>query len=739
MLSNTHKNMNAGGDFREHGYILSWECISYNAISQTIEWSLSVTSTILHPWAGTLYINDTTVQNFSGSNTYTGTVTLTKAANNYGILNLKVITSKPYAYEHIYEDRVLIGGEFVIANTWGAYGATESYGNTFNWTRTSFTEGNSLTTRIYWNVTAWGITPTSEYTAIPDVYIDDIKVGDKNTTSGTYTINHKADGSGSFTVKLDDKTETFIVAPLRQRTSITYAPNFNDEESPTITYSGNNLVDKVEACLLFEGDSSYVIEPREVNKEASSYTFNFTDVERKELRQGITRGAGRKIQFCLRTLIGSEYYYEYTTKNFYLINYDPIFNPSVIDVNSYTVNLTGDNNKLIKYFSNAYFNTGAQARKEATIVYQKIINGSTTLDDYTSNTGTINNVDSNTFYFSAEDSRGVSNNGFLVKSIDNGDFIEYTKLTAALTLDYLTLAGELHITIKGNYFDKSFGLENNYIAFKYALIKNGEEIGTYGMNPYVTTSGDRYVAEYTITGLDPDASYEVYVDVTDALMHVQSNAEAIAATPVFDWGKNDFKHNTPVYLTKNNDLRVVDNNGNDKSVLNPCDSNGNLSIGLGQYQYADGSTDIYGNSLYLNAKNSINLSANNVNINAIPIGGEVLWQGAYFMNASQTARLSTPISELINGIVLVFSLYTDGAQDSSFNTFFVSKKEVELLPGAPHTFFMMINSGFSVIGAKYLYIYDDRIVGQDSNASAGTNNNMTYANNRFVLRYVIGV
>ena len=110
------------------------------------------------------------------------------------------------------------------------------------------------------------------------------------------------------------------------------------------------------------------------------------------------------------------------------------------------------------------------------------------------------------------------------------------------------------------------------------------------------------------------------------------------------------------------------------------------------------------------------------------------------MSNTDTITLSEPISAQPNGIVLVFSLYRNGAAENiSINSFFVSKKEVELLPDAPHSFFMLIDSGFSIIGAKKLFINNTTITGNYTNITSGTNNNLTYNNFSFVLRYVIGV
>ena len=118
---------------------------------------------------------------------------------------------------------------------------------------------------------------------------------------------------------------------------------------------------------------------------------------------------------------------------------------------------------------------------------------------------------------------------------------------------------------------------------------------------------------------------------------------------------------------------------------------------------------------------------------------KILWQGGMYMNADHVANLSEPISEQPTGIVLVFSLYDGGSLDNSFNTFFVSKKQVEMFPDCGHTFIMGINAGFSNIGAKYLYFTDTSIKGHAGNVSTGTNSGITFANNSYVLRAVIGV
>ena len=523
---------------------------------------------------------------------------------------------------------------------------------------------------------------------------------------------------------------TDIPTPAR----ITYAEDFTDETLQIlIRYDTGVGVDDLQLCLSFTGANDD-IPYRNIPKKTGFYYLAFTDEERKILRQGITQNNKSTIRFYIKSTINGVVYYSYLTKTITLVNYEPTISPVIVDTNARTLSLTGNSNKLIKYFSTAKITMNAQGNKEAEIVSRQVINGSQTIDieDREQDSLTIEEVDSNTFYFKVQDSRGFEKKVAKVVS-----FVNYVKLTSALTINPLTLAGDLTLVFEGNYFNGSFGVASNTLEFEYGIRENSGNITWHIIDisqGNLILSGNTYKLTYTIKGLNPDSTYTITSNVIDELMTIQNEEQSVAAKPVFDWGKNDFKHNTPVYLDANKSIRTIDNEGNDISVLNPCNPQGALVLGWGQYENANGDTSVYGNNINLTAKESIK-------INGKPIGGKVLWSSTgWYMNAGQVANLLEPVSSQINGIVLIFSLYRNGvAEDASIHSFFVSKKEVELLPNAPHTFFLMINSGFSVIGAKYLYIDDTKITGHDTNSLNGTNNNMTYKNDNFVLRYVIGV
>ena len=93
-----------------------------------------------------------------------------------------------------------------------------------------------------------------------------------------------------------------------------------------------------------------------------------------------------------------------------------------------------------------------------------------------------------------------------------------------------------------------------------------------------------------------------------------------------------------------------------------------------------------------------------------------------------------------NGIILVWSFYNGSAQDWGWNFTVIPKAWI---PDNPNnmgmTTFMVENATVGNVGAKYFYVRDNRIVGNDNNSKTGTGTSaIKYANNKFVLRWVYG-
>lgn len=121
--------------------------------------------------------------------------------------------------------------------------------------------------------------------------------------------------------------------------------------------------------------------------------------------------------------------------------------------------------------------------------------------------------------------------------------------------------------------------------------------------------------------------------------------------------------------------------------------------------------------------------------------GVLLWQGGFFMHDTQIINLAEPVSKQRSGIVLVFCRYSSGEiQDYHFSYHFVPKMIVAMHSGCGSIFQMGSVEG-DYFAAKYLYISDKTIRGNEynDNVITDTDNGIKYTNNATVLRYVIGV
>lgn len=121
--------------------------------------------------------------------------------------------------------------------------------------------------------------------------------------------------------------------------------------------------------------------------------------------------------------------------------------------------------------------------------------------------------------------------------------------------------------------------------------------------------------------------------------------------------------------------------------------------------------------------------------------GQLLWDGASYLAADHTVNLAESISKQKNGIVLVFCRYSNGtAQNYHFSYHFVPKMMVAK-HGACGSIFHMGDVEGNYYAAKYIYISDRFMKGNDYNIQGATVGacGITYTNVATVLRYVIGV
>lgn len=140
----------------------------------------------------------------------------------------------------------------------------------------------------------------------------------------------------------------------------------------------------------------------------------------------------------------------------------------------------------------------------------------------------------------------------------------------------------------------------------------------------------------------------------------------------------------------------------------------------------------------LSAEN-LNLMQNNIEAGINELKNQkVLWQGGLYMGADHTVNLSETVDSQNSGIILVWSAYTNGAvSNSNFYCYYIPKLSVSLHNGVGY--FIALGGVTGIQAHKYVYVYNDRIVGNGNNTGNNTYNGVSYQNSNYVLRYVIGV
>lgn len=372
----------------------------------------------------------------------------------------------------------------------------------------------------------------------------------------TATVTHNADGSGSCYIYgvLNGPTGTTLegtyvsgsatvtLDKIARYASIISATNFTDESNPTITYSNpaGNAVDELQACISLTG-SLPDVPYREIPKTGTSYTFPLTTAERNTLRAAAPNSNTLNVKFFVRTLIGSNENFSYVDGKMNIVNAAPTISPSVVDTNSTTYNITGDDSILVAGHSTARVTINATAKKYATITSRKIEHGTQVLTA----DGTLS-VTNNPIKITVTDSRGNSATHTAPNAI-----VPYFNPTCSIGNNMPTTDGTFSLVVSGLFFNGSIGKTSNYsITVQYRKKTAGGSYGNWITFGSIEKPAHSYTATATITGLDYQTSYTFQARVIDALnpSGVLSSEKIVIAQPVFDWGKSDFRFNVPVSI-----------------------------------------------------------------------------------------------------------------------------------------------------------------------------------------------
>lgn len=342
--------------------------------------------------------------------------------------------------------------------------------------------------------------------------------------SRTLNIQHNDNGSKNITVSsyithssFSSSSQGFnvVLTSIQRQATITSAPNFTDEENPTITYTNGakTNVSSLQACISLDG-SADDIPYRDIPKDGSSYTFNLSNSERQTLLNACTNSKTLTLLFYVKTVISGTTFYSTLTRTMTVINAKPtIGSISYRDINSTTTAITQNNQQIIRNKSTLQVTLNTlTALKSATLSSATInINGNiqnftgisgTSISNKTLTFGSINvssNIDA---IITLTDSRGFSST--YTKTITVLDYFEpYSNLTLQRQNNYYT---ETNLKVDCTYASLD---SKNSITIQYQTKK--AEDSSYGSLTNISNN-----TPITIN-LDNSYQWNVRVVTTDAL------------------------------------------------------------------------------------------------------------------------------------------------------------------------------------------------------------------------------
>lgn len=431
----------------------------------------------------------------------------------------------------------------------------------FSWSRSSYSTTNNTST-IAWqmDLVSTGGNIISSAAKSWSVVVNGTKYSGSNTVginenatkklaSGSTTIKHNADGTKTFSYSFSQQFSVNYAGSTLNTKSGSGTGTLNDIPRASTITANNAYIGNATTIKIARNSSSFKHTLQYKLPGETSFTnivSKTSDTEYSWVLNGnllyplIPKAKSMEITLnCITYNSAGENIGSNTTTIKATCRESlcaPYVMPTAVDVNNKTLALTGDEYLLVRYYSKAQVHSNADARNEATVASQKITHGKTssTVSPH------IFTVNSDSFSFYVKDSRG-----FEINSQTAFPIINYVKLTCALDVSKPTADGKATLTVKGNYFNGSFGATNNTLTLQYrSKINDGNYSSWYTLTP--TVNGNKYSLTQELTGLDYRNKYTYQVRAVDKLATVNSNEIAVKTAPVFDWSAEDFKFNVPV-------------------------------------------------------------------------------------------------------------------------------------------------------------------------------------------------
>lgn len=448
----------------------------------------------------------------------------------------------------------------------------------------------TITAISYLNLSYWAFSGSATRSVTIDGTVSSSSASlscDNNTTSSktfeihriVKTVNHNANGTKSVTISAALNCTSGGYGPGICSASATVSlPTIPRASSVTVSNANIGMVSNItisRASGTFTHKLYYSCTGVPKTLIASGIATSHAWTVPTSIYAKIPTTNSLAITIYCETYNGSSLVGEKTTSmTAYVANSNPTVSMSVYDSNPITVALTGNNQKYIKYMSNATYSATATPNNGASITSVKINNGSSRVA--TTTTGTFTAITDSSFWASATDSRG--NVG--LSSATQYPMVQYFKpvFTKATIYRDNTTSPNVNFDYTIDWFNGSFGVVNNTASLKWRWREQGGVWSVYA-NLTPTIIGNKASGIVQLgTIFDFKKEYEFEFVFADKLATISSLLPLSKGIPIIDIGKEDVAISRKVIL----DLETTSTmqckyNGKTAYTFN-IDTGGTLSI-----------------------------------------------------------------------------------------------------------------------------------------------------------------
>lgn len=297
------------------------------------------------------------------------------------------------------------------------------------------------------------------------------------------------------------------------------------------------------------------------------------------------------------------------------------YNIQILDVNSTTIALTGDNTKMIKYASNVEVYVDATGINDSSIASITVNGNTISLTGSARKSGSIvlNASPTNVMTIVATDTRG-----YTTTEVHTLTMVNYVPLSINANVKRnQPTDGRININLSGNYFNDTFGSQSNTLVVQYRYKEYGasswEQGWTTGNVSPTINSNNTYSYSKGLTNMDYTKAYTFEVKAYDKIgTQTIIGITVTKGQPIFNWNNDEFDVNvftnlkedvivksiaTKNIFNMNGNINIRANNGNTETLnsisnnILTCNVNGWQEHAVGQKF-----TDLNGKTITFSAK-----------------------------------------------------------------------------------------------------------------------------------------